>query len=428
MESVMKIRSGPVGAVILLVSLSTHSGVDGSQTGEKSQASVLQGELAAASKADAREWGVYVQELDRISRLEDSKTMNPEAAERAKSEAWLRFCAPVSPVSKDTDRLLELISKNPNDPAAVEALSFVVLTTRNFPTDQARRAANILLRNHVRDAKISQFTQKGFVLFYVPEAEQLLRAVLEQNPSADERGRVCYDVAYFLLYQAEKLREMRKKPENIKDFAESWRQGLVEKFVREKDPESLTKEAEALLERCVTEFATVPGVDHFDGRLMGDVARRKLFEIRNLRIGKVAPDIQGVDAEGRSFRLSGYRGKVVVLTFSGNWCGPCQAIYPHLRELVGRLKEKPFVLVSVNTDKERQTLTKSIRDGEITWRCWFDGGTGGPITTAWGVTSFPEIYVIDSKGVIRHKNVSIEELGPAVDVLLRETPAQKSEL
>jgi peroxiredoxin len=420
----MSVRCGRFGIVILLVSVSAHLGAHGSQTGEKNQASVLHGELAAASLADAREWGVYVKELDRISRLEDSKTINPEAAERAKDEAWLRYG---TPVSNDADRLLELISQHPNDPAALEALSFVILTTRNFPTDQARRAAIVLLRNHVRDSKISQFTEKGFVLFYVPEAEQLLRAVLEQNPSAEERGRVCYDIAYFLLVQAERVREMRKKPEKIKDYAEPWRRGLVEKLVREKDPEALTKEAEALLERCVIEFATVPGVGYFDGRLIGDVARGKLSDIRNLGIGKAAPDIQGVDVEGRSFKLSDYRGKVVVLTFSGNWCGPCQALYPHLRDLVGRLREKPFVLVSVNTDKERQTLTKSIRDGEITWRCWFDGGTGGPITTAWGVTSFPEIYVIDSKGVIRHKNASIAELGPAVDVLLRETAAQKPE-
>jgi hypothetical protein len=230
-EKVMSVRCGRFGIVILLVSVSAHLGAHGSQTGEKNQASVLHGELAAASLADAREWGVYVKELDRISRLEDSKTINPEAAERAKDEAWLRYG---TPVSNDADRLLELISQHPNDPAALEALSFVILATRNFPTDQARRAAIVLLRNHVRDSKISQFTEKGFVLFYVPEAEQLLRAVLEQNPSAEERGRVCYDIAYFLLVQAERVREMRKKPEKIKDYAEPWRRGLVEKLVRER--------------------------------------------------------------------------------------------------------------------------------------------------------------------------------------------------
>ena len=86
------------------------------------------------------------------------------------------------------------------------------------------------------------------------------------------------------------------------------------------------------------------------------------------------------------------------------------------------------MLVSVNTDKERQTLTKSIRDGDITWRCWFDGGTGGPISTGWGVTDFPAIYVLDSNGVIRHKNLDIEELGQSVEVLLQQTPSRKPRL
>jgi hypothetical protein len=72
----MTIRSRPVGIVILLVSLSTHSVVDGSQTGEKSQASVIQGELAAASKADGREWATYVKELDRISQPGNWKSTN----------------------------------------------------------------------------------------------------------------------------------------------------------------------------------------------------------------------------------------------------------------------------------------------------------------------------------------------------------------
>ena len=48
-------------------------------------------------------------------------------------------------------------------------------------------------------------------------------------------------------------------------------------------------------------------------------------------------------------------------------------MYPQERELVVRLKDRPFVLLSVNTDPERETLRKAIRDGEITWRCWWDG-------------------------------------------------------
>ena len=82
----------------------------------------------------------------------------------------------------------------------------------------------------------------------------------------------------------------------------------------------------------------------------GALAEQALFELRELAVGRPAPDIEGEDADGHRFKLSDYRGKVVVLTFSGNWCGPCRAMYPQERELVARLKDRPFALLSVNTD------------------------------------------------------------------------------
>jgi peroxiredoxin len=49
------------------------------------------------------------------------------------------------------------------------------------------------------------------------------------------------------------------------------------------------------------------------------LAKQALFELRHLRIGKVAPDIVGEDLDGVKFKLSDYRGKVVVLDFWGDW-------------------------------------------------------------------------------------------------------------
>ena len=41
---------------------------------------------------------------------------------------------------------------------------------------------------------------------------------------------------------------------------------------------------------------------------------------------------------------------------------------------------------------------------KLTWRSWYDGGsTNGPIATAWNVRGWPTLYVVDHKGVIRHK-------------------------
>ncbi len=39
----------------------------------------------------------------------------------------------------------------------------------------------------------------------------------------------------------------------------------------------------------------------------------------DLAIGKPAPEISGVDVDGVKFKLSDYRGKVVVLDFWGDW-------------------------------------------------------------------------------------------------------------
>jgi hypothetical protein len=44
-----------------------------------------------------------------------------------------------------------------------------------------------------------------------------------------------------------------------------------------------------------------------------------LKNLPNLRVGKVAPDIEGEDLDGKTFKLSDYRGKVVVLDFWGDW-------------------------------------------------------------------------------------------------------------
>jgi cytochrome oxidase Cu insertion factor (SCO1/SenC/PrrC family) len=55
---------------------------------------------------------------------------------------------------------------------------------------------------------------------------------------------------------------------------------------------------------------------------LGEMAKGELAGLKNLpllRIGKVAPDIEGEDIDGKPFKLSDYRGKVVLLDFWGHW-------------------------------------------------------------------------------------------------------------
>jgi thiol-disulfide isomerase/thioredoxin len=156
------------------------------------------------------------------------------------------------------------------------------------------------------------------------------------------------------------------------------------------------------------------------GVTIADAARSALHELHALAIGKVAPEIAGEDIDGRPMKLSDHRGKIVVLMFWATWCGPCMDLVPHEQTLVDRLKGKPFVLLGINGDNDREQAKRAVRQERITWRSWWNGGPTGPITAQYNVVGWPTIYVLDDHGVIRHKQVIEESLDEAADSLLKE--------
>jgi Thioredoxin-like len=102
-------------------------------------------------------------------------------------------------------------------------------------------------------------------------------------------------------------------------------------------------------------------------------------------------------------------------------------MYPHERSLVKRLAHRPFALIGVNSDQDREKLKKALDDENITWRSFWNGpkGTQGPISGAWHVRGWPTIYVLDGNGIIRHRDVRGEDMDRAVDELLAEMEARK---
>ena len=96
-------------------------------------------------------------------------------------------------------------------------------------------------------------------------------------------------------------------------------------------------------------------------------------------------------------------------------------MYPHERSLVSKLENKPFVLLGVNSDRDRDALKKTMEKERITWRSYWDGGsTNGPIASKWNVHGWPTIYVLDHEGVIRYIDVRDKALDEAIDELIAE--------
>jgi hypothetical protein len=100
---------------------------------------------------------------------------------------------------------------------------------------------------------------------------------------------------------------------------------------------------------------------------------------------------------------------------------------PQKQRLVERLADKPFALVEVNSDADREAVKRTMRKDKLTWRCWFDGGREGPVAHRWNVHRWPTIYLLDAEGVVRYKDLHGEALDDAVMRLLADTgPARNS--
>ena len=98
-------------------------------------------------------------------------------------------------------------------------------------------------------------------------------------------------------------------------------------------------------------------------------------------------------------------------------------MFPHERSLVKRMEGRPFALIGVNSDSDKEFLKKQNEKQQITWRSFWCGkeATRGPIPTKWNVSSWPTLYYIDHKGVIRAKNVHNEEkIDELIDKLVEE--------
>ncbi len=286
----------------------------------------------------------------------------------------------------------------------------------------ADRARRLLASHHIDHKRIGLAMGGMMFLDAASDAtEKLYREALAKSPHREVRGMACYWFGRFLKNQAEFVLEMQNPREDSKvevRLEKRWGNGAVQKL-KSANPAALLREAECLFARALSEFADVPmfGKKHDDVAL-GEDAARQLHELRDLVPGKLAPEIVGDDVDGRQFKLSDYRGRVVLLTFSANWCGPCRAMYPLERDLFERLKDKHFAVVSVNADPEKETLRKIIKSGEVTWPCWWDGQQRS-IANEWNVSDIPVTYVIDGAGIIRHKNLHAQQLRDAVEELVR---------
>jgi peroxiredoxin len=79
---------------------------------------------------------------------------------------------------------------------------------------------------------------------------------------------------------------------------------------------------------------------------------RAIVESREVKVGRTPPDFTLKDSTGKPVRLSGYKGKVVVLNFWATWCGPCKTEIPWFIEFEKQFQSRGFTVLGVSMDED----------------------------------------------------------------------------
>lgn len=225
-------------------------------------------------------------------------------------------------------KFVDLAEKYPNDPIALKALRQACqvvgstdsaainaweMNQSNFPAgnrdDAPVRTVALVLRDHLLSAKLGPIVDRMRYAYRL-DYEPCLQSVLDKNPHRDVKGLTCMVLAQYL---GDKLR-MLELADDRQELASCYEIVFGKHFLpelRQLDRAKLEKRIEALFERAANEFGDVK----FRNTTVGETAKSELYAIRNLGVGKIAPDIVGKDQDGTPFKLSDYRGKVVLLYF-----------------------------------------------------------------------------------------------------------------
>jgi cytochrome c biogenesis protein CcmG/thiol:disulfide interchange protein DsbE len=119
--------------------------------------------------------------------------------------------------------------------------------------------------------------------------------------------------------------------------------------------------------------------------------------------GKPAPEFTLTLFDGRTIRLSDFRGKVVFLNFWASWCPPCRAEARLLEESWQRYKDQGVVFLGVDIQDREEDARRFIQEFGITYLNGRD--PKNRIAIDYGVYGIPETFFIDPEGRIAYKHI-----------------------
>ncbi|MFK0377595.1 TlpA family protein disulfide reductase [Pandoraea sp. NPDC090278] len=107
--------------------------------------------------------------------------------------------------------------------------------------------------------------------------------------------------------------------------------------------------------------------------------------------------LDGLD--GKTYSLSQYRGRVVIVNFWATWCGPCREEIPAMGAVVRQYRQRGLALLAVNYKEPATTVKPFVDKLPIDGTVLLD--TDGAVYKRFGSLGLPATYLVDRAGNAR---------------------------
>jgi thiol-disulfide isomerase/thioredoxin len=137
----------------------------------------------------------------------------------------------------------------------------------------------------------------------------------------------------------------------------------------------------------------------------------QIREMRKVAPGSPAPPLDLPDSNGKPFRLSELRGRVVLVNFWASWSDASMAANKSLSEIYDTFHPKGFEVVQVSLDRTRESWLMAIKNDRPDWIHVSDlAYWDSPVVRQYRIESLPANCLVDAGGIIVARNCMGQEL------------------
>jgi peroxiredoxin len=117
----------------------------------------------------------------------------------------------------------------------------------------------------------------------------------------------------------------------------------------------------------------------------------------------MAPDFTLQDTNGKTHRLSDYRGRTVIINFWTTWCPPCREEIPSMNRALKRLEQDAVVMLGINMGEDEDTIFLFTADYPTDFPMLMD--RDGAVIADWPVKGLPTTYVVAPDGTLAYRAI-----------------------